>query len=102
MSTIGGIDLPDVSIVIKSTDRFSDAIKTMSNSAKSFSKDMDGMQSKLNALNKTKATLKVDVDKAKAELKAAEKQFAATGDVVDQLVLQAKQLTLSAPTACGV
>lgn len=93
MSTIGGIDLPDVSIVIKSTDRFSDAIKTMSNSAKSFSKDMDGMQSKLNALNKTKATLKVDVDKAKSELKAAEKQFAATGDVVDQLVLQAKQLT---------
>ena len=56
-------------------------------------KHMDGMQSKLNALNKTKATLKVDVDKAKSELKAAEKQFAATGDVVDQLVLQAKQLT---------
>lgn len=90
---MGVIDLPDVSIVIKSTDRFSDAIKTMSNSAKSFSKDMDGMQSKLNALNKTKATLKVDVDKAKAELKAAEKQFAATGDVVDQLALQSKQLT---------
>ena len=93
MSTIGGIDLPDVSIVIKSTDRFSDAIKTMSKSSKAFSKDMDGMQSKLNALNKTKATLKVDVDKAKAELKAAEKQFAATGDVVDKLVLQSKQLT---------
>lgn len=93
MSTIGGIDLPDVSIVIKSTDRFSDAIKTMSKSSKAFSKDMDGMQSKLNALNKTKATLKVDVDKAKSELKTAEKQFAATGDVVDQLVLQSKQLT---------
>ena len=65
----------------------------MSKSSKAFSKDMDGMQSKLNALNKTKATLKVDVDKAKSELKTAEKQFAATGDVVDQLVLQSKQLT---------
>lgn len=93
MSTIGGIDLPDVSIVIKSTDRFSDAIKTMRNSAKSFSNDMDGMQSKLNSLNKTKATLKVDVDRAKADLRAAEKQFAATGDVIDELVLQSKQLT---------
>ena len=83
--------MPDVSIVIKSTDRFSDAIKTMSHSAKSFSKDMDGMQSKLNALNKTKATLKVDVDKAKAELKSAEKQFAATGESIDDL--EEKRLT---------
>lgn len=89
----GWINLPDVSIVIKSTDRFSDAIKTMRNSAKSFSNDMDGMQSKLNSLNKTKATLKVDVDRAKADLRAAEKQFAATGDVIDELVLQSKQLT---------
>lgn len=83
--------MPDVSIVIKSTDRFSDAIKTMSHSAKSFSKDMDGLQSKLNALNKTKATLKVDVDKAKAELKSAEKRFAATGESIDDL--EEKRLT---------
>ena len=44
----------------------------MRDSAKSFTSDMDGMQSKLNSLNKTKATLKVDVDRAKADLKAAE------------------------------
>ena len=54
---------------------------------------MDGMQSKLNALNKTRATLKADVDRAKADLKAAEKKFAATCDVIDELVLQSRQLT---------
>lgn len=40
LSMMGVIHLPDVSIVIKSTDRFSDAIKTMSKSSKAFSKDM--------------------------------------------------------------
>lgn len=85
--------MPDVSIVIKATDRFSDAIKTMRDSSTAFTKDMSGMQSKLDALNKTKATLKVDVDKAKQDLKAAEKQFAATGDAIDEMNLQEKQAT---------
>lgn len=85
--------MPEVSIAIKSTDRFSDAIKTMSASTKVFSKDMDGMQTKLNALNRTKATLKVDADKARQELKAAEKQFSATGDAIDEMNLQEKQAT---------
>lgn len=83
--------MPDISIVIKATDRYSDAIKTMSDSNKVFSKDMDGMQTKLNALSKTKATLQVDVKKAKEELTAAQKQFAATGEGIDEL--EKKQLT---------
>lgn len=85
--------MPEVSIVIKATDQFSAAMKTMQKSTQSFTKDMDGMQSRLNALNKTKATLKVDTDKAKSELKTAEKQFAATGDAISEMILQEKQLT---------
>jgi tape measure domain-containing protein len=51
------------------------------------------MQKKLNELNKTKSTLKVDTDKARQELRAAEKQFSETRDVIDELILQGKQLT---------
>lgn len=85
--------MPDVSIVIKATDRFSDAMKTMKDSADKFDKSIVGMQSRLNSLNRNKATLKVDTDRARTELRSAEKQFAATGDAISELVLQEKQLT---------
>ena len=85
--------MPDVSIAIKATDRFSDAMKTMKDSANSFDKSIVGMQSRLNSLNRTNATLKVDTDRARTELRSAEKQFAATGDAISELVLQEKQLT---------
>lgn len=85
--------MPDVSIAIKATDRFSDAMKTMKDSVNSFDKSIVGMQSRLNSLNRTKATLKVDTDRARTELRSAEKQFAATGDAISELVLQEKQLT---------
>lgn len=85
--------MPDVSIAIKATDRFSDAMKTMKDSADKFDKSIVGMQSRLNSLNRNKATLKVDADRARTELRSAEKQFAATGDAISELVLQEKQLT---------
>ena len=85
--------MPDVSIAIKATDRFSDAMKTMKDSADKFEKSIVGMQSRLNSLNRNKATLKVDTDRARTELRSAEKQFAATGDAISELVLQEKQLT---------
>lgn len=84
--------MPDVSIAIKATDRFSDAMKTMKDSANSFDKSIVGMQSRLNSLNRTKATLKVDTDRARTELRSAEKQFATTGDAISELVLR-KTLT---------
>ena len=85
--------MPDVSIAIKATDRFSDAMKTMKDSADKFDKSIVGMQSRLNSLNRNKATLKVDTDRARTELRSAEKQVAATGDAISELVLQEKQLT---------
>lgn len=85
--------MPETSIVIKAHDRYSDAMKTMKDASKAFGKDVDSLQDKLDALNKTKATLKVDTDKARAELKEAEKAFAKTGDAADELDVIQKRLT---------
>jgi len=68
-------------------------MKTMRDASKAFSKDLDGMQAKLNALNKTRSTLKVDTKSAQNDLRAAEKQFARTGAEADRLALQEKRLT---------
>ncbi len=78
----------DISIAISAKDNFSQAITTMRNANQSFNKDLTGLQTKLNELNKTKTTLKVDTDKAKTALKEAEKQFIKTGDAADKLKLE--------------
>lgn len=77
--------MPEASIVIKSTDRYSDAVKKMATVTKSFSKDVDQLEDTLYALNKNKYSLKLDASKAKAELKAAEKQFDLTHSAADGL-----------------
>ncbi len=77
--------MPETSIVIKSTDRYSDAVKKMATVTKSFSKDVDQLEDTLYALNKNKYSLKLDASKAKAELKAAEKQFDLTHSAADGL-----------------
>ena len=78
----------DISIAISAKDNFSSAITTMRNANQSFNKDMSGLQTKLDALNRTKLTLKVDFNKAKSELKEAEKQFAKTGESAEKLNLE--------------
>ena len=83
--------MPEASIVIKSTDRYSDAVKKMATVTKSFSKDVDKLEDTLYALNKNKITLKMDLSKAKSELKAAEKQFELTRSAADGLKLELAQ-----------
>ncbi|MFZ7103359.1 MAG: tape measure protein [Peptococcaceae bacterium] len=78
----------DVSIVISVRDNFTQAITTMRNASQAFDKDITGLQSRLDDLNKSKITLKVDTDKAKTALREAEKQFAATGFAADKLNLE--------------
>ena len=77
-----------VSIAITAKDNFSTAITTMKNSTKTFAKDVSGLQHKMDTLNRTKATLKVDADKARRELREAEKQFAAAGDAISKLSVE--------------
>ena len=83
--------MPETSIVVKSTDRYSDAIKKMASVTKSFSKDVDKLEDTLYALNKNKITMKMDLSKAKSELKAAEKQFDLTHSAADGLKLELAQ-----------
>lgn len=78
----------DVSIAIAAQDNYSHVITTMRNANQGFNKDLTGLQSKLDAFNRTKVSLKVDTDKARSELKEAEKQFKKTGDAADKLKLE--------------
>lgn len=50
-----------------------------------FQQDVDQLEDTLYALNKNKYSLKLDASKAKAELKAAEKQFDLTHSAADGL-----------------
>ena len=83
--------MPEASIVIKSTDRYSDAVKKMATVTKSFSKDVDQLEDTLYALNKNKYSLKMDLSKAKSELKEAEKQFELTHSAADGLKMELAQ-----------
>ena len=56
--------MPEASIVIKSTDRYSESVKKMATVTKSFGKDVDKLEDTLYALNKNKITLKMDLSKA--------------------------------------
>ena len=77
--------LPETSIVVTLNDRYSETAKKLSQVTKAFIKDADGLEQRLYALNKNKYTLKLDAQKARQELKEAEKQFAATGKEADGL-----------------
>ena len=83
--------MPESSIVIKSTDRYSDAVKKMATVTRAFSKDVDQLEDTLYALNKNKYSLKMDLSKAKAELKEAEKQFELTHSAADGLKMELAQ-----------
>lgn len=70
----------EISIAISAKDNFTQAVTTMRNANQAFNKDLEGLSGKLNSLNKTKTTLQIDADKAKRELKEAQKAFAAMND----------------------
>lgn len=84
--------MPDTSIVIKASDRYSDVVKRMSTTTKSFNKDVDGMETNLSNLSKMKVNLKIEVKDAKKALSEAEKQFAATRSEADRLNLEMAQV----------
>ena len=83
--------MPEASLVIKAEDRYSDAVRKMSQTTKSFNKDVDDLEEQLRQLSMQKAPLKSALDEASRALKEAQKQFAATGDEADGLKLQLQQ-----------
>ena len=88
--------MPETSIVVKAEDRYSPAVKKMASTTKAFSKDTEEMEKKLTTLSKKRFDLRMDLEKAKKELKDAEKQFQATGDAADRMTAQGKQANFDA------
>ena len=83
--------MPEASLVIKAEDRYSDAIRKMSQNTKSLNKDVDDLEALLQQLSMQKGPLKSALDEANRALKEAQRQFAATGDEADGLRLQLQQ-----------
>ena len=65
----------DVSIAVSAKDNFSDAVNKMNNSGIRFNKHLEEMQAQLNAINKNRATLKLDVSEARKNLQALQKEY---------------------------
>ncbi|MBS6501888.1 MAG: tape measure protein [Clostridium sp.] len=70
----------DISIAISAKDNFTDSLKKMQGMQTTFRKDLGQLNDELNKMNKNKVELKVDMTKAKNELKDAEKSFKKLGD----------------------
>jgi predicted nucleic acid-binding Zn-ribbon protein len=72
----GGIFMGrNISIAISAKDNFSDAVNKMNNSGIRFNKNLEEMQAQLNAINKNRATLKLDVSEARKNLQALQKEY---------------------------
>ena len=84
--------MPDVSIALSAKDNFSETLRKLANAASTSVNDVDALQKSLTKLNNTRANLKLDLSRAKSELREAEKRFKATGDAADELALKDKQI----------
>lgn len=84
--------MPDVSIALSAKDNFSTTLKKIAQETRTGVNSIEELQKSLTKLNNTRAQLRLDLTKAKNELKEAEKRFRATGDAADELALKDKQL----------
>lgn len=84
--------MPDVSIALSAKDNFSETLRKLASAANTSVNDVDALQKSLTKLNNTRANLKIDLSRAKSELREAEKRFKATGDAADELALKDKQI----------
>ena len=73
-------------------DNYSGTLKNIAQIQKSFTKDLDGLQKSLKELNRGRAEIKIDADKAKRELKAAQKAYTDYGDAASKAAAQQAQV----------
>ena len=74
----------EIDIAISCKDNMSDALKKISTIGRSFGNDITQLQNKLDAFNKNKYSLNMDLSKAKKELSDAKKQFDKLGDALSE------------------
>lgn len=72
--------MPNVGLVFSARDNVSGTMIKIRSSCQYFNKDLDGLQQRLDHFNKTKVDIKMDMSKAKNELKSLQKEFDKTGD----------------------
>lgn len=84
--------MPDVSIALSAKDNYTTTLKKIAQETRTGVNSIEDLQKSLTKLNNTRAQLRLDLTKAKSELKEAEKRFRATGDAADELALKDKQL----------
>ena len=77
--------------MISARDNYTAVIEKMLKTQNQFKNDLKGLQGQLDTLNRNKVTLKVDLDKAKSELKEAQKNFSLVADEASRLQLEAAQ-----------
>ena len=77
--------MPDISIAISASDRYSSTLKTMTQVTKAFDKESEELEKTLNNLSAEKSVLKAQTDAARKTMAEAQKQFAKTGDAADAL-----------------
>lgn len=77
--------MPETSIVITATDRYSSVLKSMSDVTKGFDKNAEHLERTLHELSGEKSILKAETDKARKAMQEAQKQFANTHDEADGL-----------------
>ena len=75
--------MPDISIAISASDRYSSTLKTMTQVTKAFDKESEELEKTLNNLSAEKSVLKAQTDAARKTMAEAQKQFAKTGDAAD-------------------
>lgn len=86
--------MPEASIIVTAQDKYSSAIKAMSQVTRSFSKDQDDMERKLQRLTNTQHQLRSDLDASRKKLKELETAFAETGDEAVKLQADSERLKL--------
>lgn len=67
-------------VVLTLKDNFSDALKKAQERQAKFTKDLDGMQQRLNEINRQRSEIKIETSAAQRALKEAEKAFAELND----------------------
>ena len=67
--------MPDVSIALNARDNYTTTLKKIAQETQIGVKDIEALQKSLTKLNNTRTNLKLDLSKAKRELKEAEERF---------------------------
>lgn len=84
----------DISVVMSLKDMFTPGIKKAQASEEQFKKSLDGLNAEMDRLSRQRGEIKVNIEKAKQELKDATKAFKECGDEQNALRLSNAQFNL--------